>query len=142
MKNSLLTARPLSSLSLLLAVFFAVLMTACGSDKGKVEGVNMLYGTSSKVWKTAKQLDAAGDKVKQTDAQEDETLHIYANNTYTMTGATASQQGKFTFDQAGKTLTMTPDGGTQASTFNVETLTEKKLTLVGTTGAKMEMEAE
>ena len=133
---------PTRQLSLLLVFLFSLTLAACGNDKGKVEGINMLYGTDSKVWKTAKQLDTAGDKVKQTDAQEDETLHIYANNTYTMTGATASQQGKFTFDQAGKTLTMTPDGGTQSNTFNVETLTEKKLTLVGSTGAKLMMEAE
>ena len=133
---------PTRQLSLLLVFLFSLTLAACGNDKGKVEGINMLYGTDSKVWKTAKQLDTAGDKVKQTDAQEDETLHIYANNTYTMTGATASQQGKFTFDQAGKTLTMTPDGGTQSNTFNVETLTEKKLTLVASTGAKLMMEAE
>ena len=139
MKKSPLAAR---SFSVLLVVFATLLLAACGNDKGKVEGVNMLYGTSSKVWKTAKQLDATGDKVKQTAADESETLHIYANNTYTMTGATASQQGKFTFDQAGKTLTMTPDGAAQSNTFNVETLTEKKLTLVGSSGAKMEMEAE
>lgn len=139
MKNLPLASR---SLSFLLVVFATLLLAACGNDKGKVEGVNMLYGSSSKVWKTAKQTDAAGDKVQQTDAQEDETLHIYANNTYTMTGGTASQQGKFMFDQAGKTLTMTPDGGTQSNTFTVETLTEKKLTLVGTSGARMMLETE
>ena len=139
MKNFLLSVRPLS---LLLVFLFSLTLAACGNDKGKVEGINMLYGTDSKVWKTAKQLDTAGDKVKQTSAQDDETLHIYANNTYTMTGASASQQGKFTFDQAGKTLTMTPDGGTQSNTFTVETLTEKKLTLVAPTGSKLMMEAE
>ena len=139
MKNFPLSAR---SFSLLLIFLFSLTLAACGNDKGKVEGINMLYGTDSKVWKTAKQLDTAGDKVKQTDAQEEETLHIYANNTYTMTGASASSQGKFTFDQAGKTLTMTPDGGTQSNTFNVETLTEKKLTLVAPTGAKLMMESE
>lgn len=122
---------------------FALLFTAAScSDAGKVEGVNMLYGTSSKVWKTAKETSATGDKVKQTDAQQDETLHMFANNTYSMTGASGAVNGKFAFDQSAKTLTLTPDAGTVSNTFNVETLTDKKLTLVATSGAKLMLEAE
>lgn len=122
---------------------FALLFTAAScSDKGKVEGANMLYGTSGKVWKTAKETDAAGDKVKQTDAQQDETLHMFSNNTYSMTGAAGATNGKFTFDQGAKTLTLTPDGGTTANTFNVETLTDSKLTLVSSSGAKLMLETE
>ncbi|MVN76551.1 hypothetical protein GO988_09475 [Hymenobacter sp. HMF4947] len=130
-------------LASLLCVFALVFVAAaCGNDKGKVEGVNMLYGTTGKVWKTAKETDAAGDKVKQTDAQQEESLHVFSNNTYTMTGAAGAVQGKFAFDQGAKTLTLTPDGAGTSNTFNVETLTEKKLTLVGTSGAKLMLEAE
>lgn len=122
---------------------FALLFTAAScSDKGKVEGVNMLYGTNGKVWKTAKETTAAGDKVKQTAAQEDETLHMFSNNTYSMTGAAGATSGKFAFDQGAKTLTLTPDGGANSNTFNVETLTDSKLTLVGSSGAKLMLEAE
>lgn len=128
--------------SLLCAFVLLFAAASCGGDKGKVEGVNMLYGTSGKVWKTAKETDAAGDKVKQTDAQEQETLHMFSNNTYTMTGTAGAVQGKFAFDQSAKTLTMTPDAGGTANTFNVETLTDDKLTLVGTSGAKLVLEAE
>jgi hypothetical protein len=130
-------------LASLLCVFALVFVAAaCGNDKGKVEGVNMLYGTSGKVWKTAKETDAAGDKVKQSDAQQEETLHMFSNNTYTMTGTAGAVQGKFSFDQGAKTLTLTPDAAGTANTFNVETLTDKKLTLVGTSGAKLMLEAE
>ena len=123
---------------------FALLFTtaSCGNDKGKVEGVNMLYGTNGKVWKTAKETDAAGDKVKQTDEQKEETLHVFSNNTYTMTGAAGATQGKFAFDQTAKTLTLTPDASPTSNTFNVETLTDKKLTLVSSSGAKLMLEAE
>lgn len=116
-------------LATLLCVFALFCAASC-SEKGKVEGVNMLYGTNGKVWKTAKQTDAAGDKVKQTAAEENETIHFFANNTYSMTGAAGATNGKFTFDQGAKTLTMTPDGGSTSNTFNVETLTDSKLTLV------------
>ncbi|HEX8329771.1 MAG TPA: hypothetical protein VF629_19700 [Hymenobacter sp.] len=136
--QSIFSLRYVASLLVLLTLF----ATACGSDKGKVEGVNMLYGTDSKVWKTAKETDTAGDKVKQTDAQKQEELRIFANGTYNMTGATGAISGKYTFDQAGKTITMTPDGATTSNTFNVETLTDDKLTLKSADGAALMLEAE
>ncbi|MGI4975275.1 MAG: hypothetical protein ACRYGH_40535, partial [Janthinobacterium lividum] len=83
-----------------------------------------------------------GDKVKQTDEQKEESLHVFSNNTYTMTGASGAVQGKFAFDQTAKTLTLTPDAGGTSNTFNVETLTDNKLTLVGSSGAKLTLEAE
>ncbi len=139
MKNSQLVARSfLASFALLLSLF----VVACGNDKGKVEAVNMLYGTDSKVWKTAKETDATGDKVKQTDAQQQEELRIFANGNYTMTSPAESVSGKYTFDQAAKTIMMTPTGATAGNQFTVETLTDNKLTLVGTTGAKLMLEKE
>lgn len=124
---------------LLLVSLFA---TACGNDKGKVEGVNMLYGTESKVWKTAKETDTTGDKVKQTDEQKQQELRIFANGTYNMTGSSGAISGKYTFDQAGKTITMTPDGAATSNTFAVETLTDNKLTLKSADGAALMLETE
>ncbi len=123
-------------------MLLSLFTVACGSDKGKVEGVNMLYGTDSKVWKTAKELDSTGDKVKQTSAQKQEELRIFANGTYNMTGATGAISGKYTFDQAGKTITMTPDGSATSNTFTVETLTDDKLTLKSADGAALMLEAD
>ncbi|WP_223651942.1 hypothetical protein [Hymenobacter psoromatis] len=123
--------------SLLSAVALLLLVSSCGSDKGKVEGVNMLYGSSSKAWVTDKQTDAAGDKVKQSDADQNMEISFASNGTYA-----GSQSGKYVFDQAAKTVTMTPDGSATSSTFNVETLTDSKLTLVGTSGAKLMLKAK
>lgn len=135
--QSLFSLRYFASLLLLLSLF----VTACSNDKGKVEGVNMLYGTDSKVWKTSKETSAAGDKVKQTDAQKQEELRIFANGTYNMTGASGAVNGKYTFDQAGKSITMTPEGAATSNTFTVETLTDKKLTLKSADGAALLLEA-
>jgi len=130
--------RYFASLLVLVSLFAA----SCSNDKGKVEGVNMLYGTDSKVWKTAKQTDATGDKVKQTNAQENEELRIFANGTYNMTGTNGAVNGKYAFDQAGKTITMTPDGATTSNTFAVETLTDNKLTLKAADGSALMLEAQ
>ena len=136
--QSFFSLRYFASLLILLSLF----ATACGNDKGKVEGVNMLYGTDSKVWKTAKETDTAGDKVKQTDAQKQEELRIFANGTYNMTGTAGAVSGKYTFDQAGKTITLIPDVGTTSNTFAVETLTDDKLTLKSADGAALMLEAQ
>lgn len=111
--------------SLLSAVALLFVVSSCGSDKGKVEGVNMLYGSSSKVWVTDKQTNAAGDKVKQDDAAQDQEISFASNGTYSGT-----QSGKYVFDQTAKTITMTPEGSPTSNTFNIETLTDSKLTLV------------
>ena len=136
--QSLFSLRYFASLLLLLSLFTA----ACSNDKGKVEGVNMLYGTDSKVWKTAKETNATGDKMAQSDAAKQEELRIFANGTYNMTGTTGAVNGKYTFDQAGKTITMTPDGSTTSNTFAVETLTKDKLTLKSADGSALMLEAQ
>ncbi len=133
MHQSLSQLRSYAASLLSVAVLF-FLVAACGNDKGKVESVSMLYGTSSKVWVTDKQTDAAGDKVKQTAATEDMEISFASNGTYS-----GSQSGKYAFDQAAKTITLTKDGDTTSSTFQVETLTDDKLTLVGTSGAKLQL---
>jgi len=125
-----------------LLMLVALLTSACGGKEGKVEGVNMLYGTQSKVWKTDKELSAAGDKVKQTDAQEDERITFFANGQYNMTSPAGAVNGKYDFDQAGKKITMTPEGAAQSNTFDVVTLTDDKLTLKSPTGAELRLEKE
>ncbi|GAB3830864.1 lipocalin family protein [Hymenobacter jeollabukensis] len=128
----------LASLLLLLSLF----TYACGSKEGKVEGANMLYGTDSKVWKTHKEEDASGDKVKQTAEQKQEEIRFFANGQYVMSSPTESINGKYTFDQAGKKITMTPDNGNMANTFDVATLTDDRLTLRSPQGAELQLEAE
>lgn len=130
--------RYLASLLVLLVLF----TSACGSKEGKVEGVNMLYGKESKIWKTDKELDATGDKVKQTDAQEDERITFFANGQYNMASPQGTVNGKYTFDQAGKTIAMTPDGSTTSNSFSVVTLTDDKLTLKSAAGAELRLEKE
>ncbi len=121
-----------TSLFSVVALLFFV--ASCGSDKGKVEGANMLYGSSSKVWVTDKQTDATGDKVKQSDADKEQEISFASNGTYSGT-----QSGKYVFDQTAKTITLTPEGSPTSSTFNIETLTDDKLTLVNPNSPESKM---
>ncbi|WP_375416968.1 hypothetical protein [uncultured Hymenobacter sp.] len=139
MKNHLTFTRAYAATLLLLLSIFAV---SCGSKEGTVEGVNMLYGKESKVWKTAKEKSASGDKVSQTDTQEEERLQIFANGQYTMTSPQQAVSGKYSFDQAAKTITMTPNGAAAGNQFTVETLTDDRLTLKSATGASLMLEKE
>ncbi|MBC6611896.1 hypothetical protein H8B15_13260 [Hymenobacter sp. BT507] len=133
---------PLRYITSLMALLVLLMAASCGNKEGKVEGVNMLYGENSKTWKTDKQTNAAGDKVKQSDADEDQRITFYANGQYNMMSGAQTMNGKYDFDQAGKTITMTQDGASQSNTFNVVTLTDDKLTLKGTSGAELHLEKE
>ncbi|GAA4014233.1 hypothetical protein GCM10022408_29240 [Hymenobacter fastidiosus] len=124
-----------------LLLFVALLMSGC-SQPDKVGETNMLYGTDSKVWKTDKETTATGDKVAQTDADEDTELKFFANGTFNMTSPAQTMQGKYTFDQPGQKITLTPDGATTSMAFDVTNLTEKKITLKGTDGTTLMLEAE
>ena len=137
MKTSALPFRFLASLFLLVSLF-----TFACSQKDKVGETNMLYGTESKVWKTDKETTATGDKVAQTDADEDTELRFYANGNFNMTSPQQSMQGKYTFDQPGKKVTLTPDGGTTSMSFDVVNLTDDKITLRGVNGEEMKLESE
>lgn len=136
-------AQPLLSLRYFagLLLGLSLFATACVGARGKVESVSMLYGTDSKVWKTAHETDAFGEKVKQTDGMKQEELRMFADGTYRMTSATATVVGKYTFDQANKSITLIPDGSDVSSTFTVETLTNDRLTLKSVTGAALVLEA-
>ena len=132
---------PLHYLATLL-MLLTLVTYACGSKEGKVEGVNMLYGTESKVWKTRREEDATGDKVKQTDAQKQEEIRFFANGQYNMTSPAGAVNGKYTFDQANKKITMTPEAGNSSNTFDVTTLTDDRLTLRSPEGAELQLEKE
>lgn len=132
------SSRLLASLFMLVLLFTA----ACGGKEGTVESVNMLYGKDSKTWKTDKEMDATGDKVKQSDAMEDQRVTFYANGQYNMMSGAQTMNGKYTFDQGAKTIMMMPDGAAQSNTFTVVTLTDDKLTLKGSDGSELRLEGE
>jgi hypothetical protein len=127
--------------SMLSAVALLFVVSSCGGDKGKVEGATTLYGSGSKTWVTDKQTDASGDKMKLDDAAKDAEFTFTATN-FTASEGGQSQSGTYTFDQAGKTITLTPQGGSTANTFKVEKLTDDKLSLSGTSGAMYVLKAK
>lgn len=128
--------------SLLSAVALLFIVASCGGgDKGTVEGATTLYGSGSKTWVTDKQTDASGDKMKLDDAAKEAEFTFTATN-FTASEGGQSQTGTYTFDQAGKTLTLTPQGGSTANTFKVEKLTDDKLSLSGTSGAMYVLKAK
>jgi len=129
-----------ASLFSLVALLFVV--SSCGGgDKGKVESATTLYGSGSKTWVTDKQTDASGDKMKLDDAAK-EAEFTFTATTFTASEGGQSQTGSYTFDQAGKTLTLTPQGGATANTFKVEKLTDDKLSLSGNSGAMYVLKAK
>jgi len=129
--------RYLASLLVLVSLF-----TFSCKQENKVGETNLLYGTESKVWKTDKETSATGDKVAQTSADKKTELRFYANGNFNMTSPAQSMQGKYTFDQAAKKITLTPEGAPNSMSFDVMNLTKDEITLKAPDGSQMMLEAD
>lgn len=124
-----------------LLVLVALFAASC-KQENKVGDTNLLYGTESKVWKTDKETAASGEKVTQTSNDKKTELRFYANGNFNMSSPAQSMQGKYTFDQAAKKITLTPDGAPTSLTFDVVNLTKDEITLKAPDGSQMMLEAD
>lgn len=129
--------KPLRFSSLLLAVLLAVtsLLVACG----KKDPQTMLHGEQNKKWVLDKQTDASGDKVAQDD--DDQSWTFYANGTYNMATSAMTQSGKYRFDDATKTITMTSGETDMETSFAVTELSNDHLTLSAANGAEVKLKS-
>lgn len=122
-------------------LFVLSLNLACG-NKDKAGSTSMLYGESSKKWTTDKEKNAAGDKVDQSADDKSTSLTFFANGNYSMTSNSQTMSGKYTYDQAGKSITMTPEGAPTSMTFQVTNLDDDDMTLQAPDGSTMALEAD
>lgn len=125
-----------------MAFVLMAFMTSCGGDKDNAGNANMISGGSSKTWKAAKEATASGDKDKLTSDEKDETMQFYSDGRFAMGGGGSLQTGTWTYDQAGRRLSLTFEGASESQNFTVEKLTDKEMDLVAGDGSKMEMKAE
>lgn len=128
-------------LTFVMAFVLMAFMTSCGG-KDNAGNANMLSGGSSKTWKAHKETTASGDKDKLTKEEEQETMQFYSDGRFAMGGGGSLQTGTWTYDQAGKRLSLTFEGENVSQNFTVEKLTDKELHLVAADGSKMQMRAE
>ena len=136
MKKNVLLGFMKSAVMMLLMVVFV----SCGGDKAGTE--SMLSGTSSKTWKAKKEMDAAGDKEKLTDAEKEQNLQFYADGRFAMGGASTLQTGTWTYDQGAKKLTLQFEDQNVSENFDVLKLSDDELRLRAGDGSEMVMEAE
>jgi hypothetical protein len=112
------------------------------SKKKEAGGASLLYGENSKRWHADKEKDATGDKVKQTDEDESAVMQFFANGNYSMTSNTQNSAGTYTYDQAGRSIILTPSGSPTSMSFEVTKLDENELDLKAPDGSIMELEAD
>lgn len=114
---------------------------AC-SKKKEAGGASLLYGENSKRWHAEKEKDAGGDKVKQTDEDKSAVMQFFANGNYSMTSNTQNSAGTYTYDQAGRSITLTPTGSETSMAFEVTKLDDDELDLKAPDGSTMQLEAD
>ncbi|MDX5419295.1 MAG: lipocalin family protein [Hymenobacteraceae bacterium] len=127
--------------SFVMSFLLVAVMSSCGGDD-KVGNENMISGGSSKTWKADKELTASGDKDKLTKDEKQETMQFYSDGRFAMSGGGSLETGTWSYDQAGKRLSLTFEGQDVSENFTVEKLTDKEMHLVAGDGSKMEMKAD
>ncbi|OKL38946.1 hypothetical protein [Pontibacter flavimaris] len=126
----------------LLALLLAITITSCGGNKEEVGSESMISGTSSKTWVADKEKNAAGDKEKLTDAEQDQTMQFYADGRFALGAGSALQTGTWTFDQTGKRLSLQFEGADMTENFEVMKLDDDEMDLRTPDGTVMEMELQ
>jgi hypothetical protein len=127
--------------SILACIAIAVLLTY-GCNKKDDNPNAKIAGTTNKTWHPVKETNAEGDKEKLTDQEEKESWVFYNNGTMSMNLATQAMKGSWSYEAAGKSLTITPDDGSGSKQFTVEDLTDDKMKLKAADGSEMKLEAE
>ena len=126
-----------------LAFYLFALVFAVGCNKkNEAGGTANLYGTDSKRWTTDKERDATGDKVKQTKEDENTVLQFFSNGNFSMNSNLQTMSGTYRYDQAAKSLMLTPNGSQTSMSFEVTRLNDDNLDLKAPDGSTMELEAE
>jgi hypothetical protein len=126
--------------SFVMAFLMVAVMTSCGGDK---EGTaNMISGGSSKTWKASKERTASGDRDKLTKEEKQETMQFYSDGRFAMGGGGSLETGTWSYDQAGKRLSLVFEGQGVSENFQVQKLTDKEMHLIAGDGSKMEMKAD
>lgn len=123
----------------LLSMLLVFVMVSCGG-KDEEASESLLSGPSSKTWVANKALNAAGDKEKLSSAEKEETMQFYADGRFAMGGGGTLQTGTWQFDKAAKRLSLQFEGADVTENFEVEKLTDDKMTLKTPDGATMELE--
>lgn len=124
-----------------MAFVLMAFMASCGGGD-EAGNANMISGGTSKTWKADKEMTASGDRDKLTKDEKQETMQFYADGRFAMGGGGSLETGTWTYDQAGKRLSLTFEGADVSQNFTVDKLTEKEMHLLTPDGARMEMKAD
>lgn len=121
---------------------FALIFSVGCNKKNEAGGTANLYGTDSKKWTTDKERNAGGDKVKQTTEDKNTILQFFSNGNFSMNSNLQTMSGTYRYDQAAKSLMLTPNGSQTSMSFEVTRLDDDNLDLKAPDGSTMELEAE
>jgi hypothetical protein len=128
---------------LFLAFYLLAFVFAVGCNKKNEAGsTSNLYGSDSKRWTTDKERNSGGDKVKQTGEDKNTVLQFFSNGNFSMNSNLQTMSGTYRYDQAAKSLMLTPNGSQTSMSFEVTRLDDKNLDLKAPDGSAMELEAE
>lgn len=108
--------------------------------KSDQPAAQLISGVTSKTWYPDEAKTAGGDNENLSSTEKKENWVFYSNGTMSMNLSTQAMQGRWSYDEGSKTLTITPDGSTTARSFTVTKLDEDDMKLSTSDGSVMELE--
>ncbi len=123
-----------------MAILIALMMIVSACDKKAA--TNDIAGSSSKLWKVEKLVNANGNREKLGRDQQDDKMQFYADGTFTANSSEQHSRGTWQYDPGKKALSLQFENANVTQNYEVAELTSKRMRLRTGDGSEMLMEAQ
>jgi hypothetical protein len=120
---------------------FALIFISC-NNTNKVGNRELICGSSSKTWHEKKETNSGGADQKVSADDKKAVMQFYNDGNFAALSTGENANGKWTYDEAAKNLSLVFSGANVSKNFNVLELSDKKMQLKAGDGSEMTMEAE
>jgi hypothetical protein len=96
--------------------------------------LNMISGTSSKTWKTVREINEHGKRENLNKEGQSEVIQFYPDGHFIMKSGEVGNEGKWTYDKQRKNLSLTFQGANFTEYFSVLELDKNKMKITGRDG--------
>ena len=121
-------------------LLLSILTFSCGKKESDPQKI--FAGESSKKWKADRETTSTGEKDPLTKEEKKEVFEFYSSGKFNISGGSEITNGTWSYDNAGKSLTLKIDNAPVTESFVVEKLENDEIKLKAADGSTMELDAE
>ena len=110
-----------------------------GCKKSEGDAKKIISGDYNKVWKTKKEITASGEDAALTKEEKSETITFFNSSAFEINGEDGKNGGTWSYDDAGKNLSLQFQGASVTENFHVVELDDHSIKLQAADGSMMEL---